>query len=134
MCPADRERGAAGDGAPVLRYHHLLCLPRFVGEGYSDSFCANMAKVKAWLLASPGPLLSPDGSWNLEGLHLVEGPDMVCAACPNLVDGVCSSQEKVARYDAAVRHHVQQGRLPLLQDVCRDCSWFELCRSIEATW
>ena len=29
-----------------IRYHHLLCLPRFEGKGYSADFCKNMANVK----------------------------------------------------------------------------------------
>lgn len=57
-----------------LRVHHVLCLPLFVGEGYSDSFSINMAKKKKWIWRHPR-----------EKLWVVCGPDMICGDCPNLV-------------------------------------------------
>ena len=30
-----------------IRYHHLMCIPRYRGEGYSAEFCDNLQKIKA---------------------------------------------------------------------------------------
>lgn len=32
-----------------IRYHHLMCIPRYKGKGYSLEFCKNMERVKASL-------------------------------------------------------------------------------------
>lgn len=130
-----------------------------MGEGYSDAFCQNMGRIKRALLdqgilsggdagavgetASSGnpnverstllnrPLRLP-GEIDISRVRLVEGPDDVCAGCPNLVEGpagpICTSQDKVARYDRAVREAVEQGSLPKPDQVCADCSWFSICR------
>lgn len=60
-----------------LRVHHLLCIPLFVGEGYSGSFCENMSQIKNWLQAHPD-----------QELTLVCEPDDVCVGCPNLEQGI----------------------------------------------
>lgn len=52
-----------------IRYHHLLCLPRFEGKGYSADFCKNMANVKK--------------RYNNEKITLVEHCDEICSHCPN---------------------------------------------------
>ncbi len=63
--------------APVrLRGHHLLCLRTYRGEGYPPAFGANILD-----------LLDRLGS---EPVLVVDGPDDVCAACPELVDGDCA--------------------------------------------
>lgn len=164
-----RQESGFGDEdlSHTLRYHHLLCLPRFIGEGYSNDFTRNMAEVKK-RLESEG--LLANGQWNLDALTLVEGPDQVCAACPNLVlesgshvvacsnlaEGKCSSQEKVMAYDRVVKECMEARRaedtrgskvapqgsgallrskessiVPTPQEVCTDCSWYEICRNLE---
>lgn len=62
-----------------LRVHHLLCSALYVGKGYSGAFCENMQKVVAWLWEEPcaGPA------------ELTAGPDIICAACPNLGEMGC---------------------------------------------
>ncbi|MDO4632424.1 MAG: DUF1284 domain-containing protein [Eubacteriales bacterium] len=57
----------------ALRVHHVLCLPLFVGEGYSDGFSRNMSEKKSWLNAH-----------REEKLTIVCQPDEICAHCPNL--------------------------------------------------
>lgn len=62
-----------------LRVHHLLCIPLFVGEGYSGTFCENMARVIKNLEES-----------GEEPVTVVCGADDICAGCPNLTgDGNC---------------------------------------------
>ena len=116
-----------------LRAHHLLCLPNFIGEGYDDAFCANMAEQKR--------RLAEEGS-----IVLTEGADEICAACPHLRDGDCASRDKVSRYDAAVRRllALAQGEsydaaaleervrreifeAHRLREICGDCEWYPLC-------
>ena len=116
-----------------LRAHHLLCLPNFIGEGYSDAFCVNMAAQKR-RLAEEGRFV------------LASGGDEICAACPNRRGGGCVSGEKVARYDAAVSAllGLEPGRdydaaaletrvrkeifeKHRLGEVCGDCEWYPLC-------
>ena len=116
-----------------LRAHHLLCLPNFIGEGYNSDFTANMAEQKR--------RLTREGAFLLTG-----GADDLCAACPNRQGEGCRTQEKVARYDAAVcrllslqpggrydfaalekrvREDIfEKGRLG---EICGDCAWYELC-------
>ncbi|MDO4522768.1 MAG: DUF1284 domain-containing protein [Eubacteriales bacterium] len=57
----------------VLRVHHVLCLPLFAGEGYSDGFSRNMSSVKSWLAEHMD-----------DALDIVCAPDMICGDCPNL--------------------------------------------------
>ena len=64
-----------------IRYHHLLCLPRFEGKGYSADFCKNMANIKK--------------RYNNEKITLVERCDEICSHCPNNKGGKCKEEEKV---------------------------------------
>lgn len=119
-----------------LRPHHLLCLPNFVGEGYDDAFTANMAAQKR-RFAETGRFT------------LADGADEVCAACPHRRGNGCVSQEKVSRYDAAVRAMlglepgqdcdaaVLRARVReeifgagRLGEICGDCEWFPLCGAL----
>ena len=65
-----------------LRPHHILCIAHYEGKGYSEEFNIKMqAIIEA--LKSGGQF------------ELTFGPDDLCASCPNLVGGICSSEEKV---------------------------------------
>lgn len=116
-----------------LRAHHLLCLPNFIGEGYSDAFSANMTAQKR-RLAEKGRFT------------LASGADAICAACPKRRGGDCVSQEKVLRYDAAVclllglepgreyeaaalerRVREEIFKAGRLGAICGDCEWYSLC-------
>jgi hypothetical protein len=54
-----------------LRVHHLLCCPLFSGHGYSEAFAGNMTGVIGRLRKNCR-------------VRLTDGPDEICAACPNL--------------------------------------------------
>ncbi len=71
-----------------LRPHHALCLQTYVGKGYSDSFAKNMTKISQELSQRPTQLV-----------HFNLGADEICAACPNLQNGVCSKEESCAELD-----------------------------------
>jgi len=119
-----------------LRAHHLLCLPNFIGEGYSDAFTANMAAQKR--------RLAKEGTFMLSA-----GADELCAACPHRCGADCASQDKVSRYDAAVRRLLglrpgeeydaaalfERVRTEIfethrLSEICGDCEWYPLCASL----
>lgn len=117
-----------------LRPHHLLCLHFFEGKGYSNEFTANMTSVKSAL-----EQLDPR-------IELVRSGDIICGSCPNNINGVCSSDEKVSRYDEAVLslcgidtdNELSFSSLQSivlekiiyphrLQEVCGDCQWSCIC-------
>ena len=117
-----------------LRPHHGLCISFFEGKGYSDGFVRNMTEVVSDLGADD-PLLT---------LGLTA--DVICAACPNNVEGRCSTEEKVCRYDNAVlelcgimagdklhwsefSYRVLEKVIDagMLSEVCKDCCWYDIC-------
>ncbi len=123
--------------SPVpLRGHHLFCLHFFRGEGYSADFVSALKDTVRQV--------------ERDGTVIVQGADTVCAACPELVDGVCLSESagdaEVLRLDA-LAHRVLRSRpgdvhdwselatrLPQTVPVwyagaCPDCSWLEVCRA-----
>lgn len=97
-----------------IRYHHLNCLPRFEGKGYSSAFCENLLSVKKRLERG-------------EKFELVCEADDICACCPNLENGVCTSAEKVNRYDVLTRENPDLD----ISEICSDCSWYEICKKIQ---
>ena len=99
-----------------LRYHHLLCVLRFVGEGYSRDFCENIKRIKESISNSD--------------YILIEECDDVCAACPNNINSVCQYEQKVKRYDAAVKEALHNNVLPNPKDICSDCEWYYICKNI----
>lgn len=114
-----------------LRPHHLLCLPTFVGRGYSEEFVKNMTLVKRQLTTNTRTPIT-----------LVSGADDLCAHCPSCVDGQCTS-EKPALFDKLVRDKLGQNSsstligipesLRITEDLiaacCPGCEWRELCSS-----
>ena len=100
-----------------IRYHHLLCLPRFEGKGYSNDFCKNMANIKKL--------------YNSEKITLVEKCDEVCAHCPNNIGGKCKDEEKVKRYDKKVKELISLGKKPTPKEVCFDCKWYYICKNVD---
>lgn len=100
-----------------IRYHHLLCIPRFEGKGYSDDFCRKLAEISK--------------DFNRAEYELVESCDDLCEVCPNNINGVCRDSEKVDRYDKAVRKSVEAGIIPLPHEICSDCSWYYICKNKE---
>ena len=74
-----------------LRAHHGMCLAFFRGKGYSEDFSSHMGRIKALLEEDPEQVI-----------EVICSTDDICAACPNNAGGICTSEEKVARYDAGV--------------------------------
>ncbi len=99
-----------------LRYHHLMCITRYKGNGYNEEFCKNLNKIKK--------------EFENSNYILVEGCDDICLSCPNNIDGKCSDNEKVRRYDHMVKAALEDKREPLPKDICSDCSWFYICKNI----
>lgn len=116
-----------------LRPHHLLCIPKYTGHGYSEDFTAHMNGLVAQLKAHPETPVT-----------LVSGCDDLCGCCPNNEQGSCSSLAKVSGMDAAVLAIVQKhsgtwqelsrAAAPIFENqdferICGNCSWFDLCKN-----
>ncbi len=97
-----------------IRYHHLMCIPRYRGEGYSAEFCDNLQKIKAGFRAND--------------YELVDCCDDVCCFCPNNINGKCADEEKVALYDMRVKEKLERNEALLPEEICSDCCWFDLCK------
>ena len=74
-----------------LRPHHGMCFQFYEGKGYSEEFTDHMGRVITDMESDPSQLIK-----------LVVATDIVCENCPNNEAGVCSTQEKVRRYDEEV--------------------------------
>lgn len=128
------------DKALALRPHHGMCLAYFAGAGYSGGFTAHMSSVLAGLSAE-----TP--------VRLTVGTDIICAACPNNIDGVCEKPELVAAYDRAVLERcgladgavldfgtltaLVQGRIlapGLRREICGGCQWDGICCTQRSRW
>lgn len=118
-----------------LRAHHGMCFQFFTGNGYSSDFTSNMAKLKV-MFERDNPLIT-----------VTDSADVVCRQCPNLETDICSSAEKVCRYDYGVLErcglkpgdtitysefirlvHERVIAADQREAVCGDCSWTELCK------
>lgn len=117
----------------TLRFHHLLCLPLFVGEGYSDDFSANMRYIKEFVETED------------PRLRFICTGDMICENCPNRRPGSCaldSTDSTVADKDRRVSEILSLGTSDgvsyskalqtarssidkrIFEDLCGDCRWF----------
>lgn len=94
-----------------------MCIPRYQGNGYSEEFCKNLARVKQ--------------SIKNNTYILVEECDDICTACPNNNNGICADEEKVSKYDSLVKSALEQNKTPLPQSICSDCQWFYICKNID---
>ncbi len=116
-----------------LRGHHLLCLLAFTGEGYSDQFVVEFARL-AKVYRNPDALI-----------EVRIAPDDACQACPHLGPGGCLSpidgpEQAVQALDAAVlsvlgiqpgihraaslHHRLQRVTHDELHATCKACSWY----------
>ena len=121
-----------------LRAHNLLCLLGFRGEGYSVGFVREMWAVHRSLASNPR-----------QRVLVLDTPDRLCGACPNLRLGGCTLQgpehEKHMRSqdrDVLARLGLEAGesyewvevltriatrvRGADLPDVCTTCPWLHL--------
>ena len=119
-----------------LRAHNLLCIQGYVGKGYSPEFTANMDAVV-------------DSLDDDTEVTVLDAPDVLCAACPNLADGGCTlhgagSEAGIVHQDrdvmrrlgltagetvlwGAIRARIAQSIAPDdLDTICGRCPWLEL--------
>ncbi|OJF98910.1 DUF1284 domain-containing protein [Pararhizobium antarcticum] len=73
-----------------LRAHHLLCMLTFIGKGYTPEFTQNYRRIAARLSAG-------------EPMHLVSGPDDICAPLAGLADTHCLRDSVTERDEKAAR-------------------------------
>ena len=123
----------------ILRPHHGMCFQFYAGKGYSADFTDHMGKVIKEFADAP---------W--QKIRLMVVADVVCENCPHNESGICTSQEKVRRYDEEVLRAcgLTEGDiipyaefLGLVKDriitsgrrgeICADCSWDCICREMQ---
>ena len=119
-----------------LRPHHGMCFQFYEGKGYSADFTDHMGRVIKEFEADPE-----------QKVVLRSETDIVCENCPNNESGVCTTQDKVLRYDREVlkacglcdgsvisfREFSGIVRNKIIDtgirsDICGDCSWDYICR------
>lgn len=119
-----------------LRPHHGMCFRFYEGKGYSADFTDHMGRVIKEFEADPE-----------QKVVLRSETDIVCENCPNNEGGVCTTQDKVLRYDREVlkacglcdgsvisfREFSGIVRNKIIDtgirsDICGDCSWDYICR------
>lgn len=124
-----------------LRPHHILCIQKFRGHGYSEEFTLHMTALTSDLKANPET-----------SVGFVRGCDDLCRVCPHNSGGVCSAFEKVDRMDRGVleacglaygeesswNRLAEKGRKEIFgterfKQICGDCQWHELCRRTEVS-
>lgn len=130
---------AKGNMIMNLRPHHLLCIQKFTGHGYNESFTVHMKSIVSELKDKP-----------MTQITLTQGCDYLCKMCPNNMNGVCNSLEKVALMDSSVLNICKlaygenvpwvylsaEARQEIFETdefnkICSCCQWFELCRNTE---
>ena len=122
-----------------LRPHHALCIQKFTGHGYDEKFTEHMKSVVSELANNRKTQIT-----------ITQECDDLCKMCPNNVNGVCTSIEKVESLDKAVldtcglacNEQILWGDLESrarrsifetdeFSTICACCQWFELCRDTE---
>lgn len=127
----------------TLRGHHLLCLPRFRGSGYSQAFTDNMWRIINTLKKEPQQVV-----------RLTDTADDICASCPHRTDSACAledEEKRVHKRDLQVltllglesgacvpyvmvhkQLHTMMNR-PLFKKTCHGCRWVDLCLGFAET-
>ena len=119
----------------ILRPHHGMCFQFYEGKGYSEDFTDHMGRLIREMEENPSQLIT-----------LKVETDIVCKNCPNNESGVCSTQEKVRKYDNGVLQacNIKDGdEMPyeqfistvktkvidtgLRNEICGDCGWNYIC-------
>jgi hypothetical protein len=122
-----------------LRPHHGMCFQFYEGKGYSADFTDHMGRVIKELEADPS-----------QKVVLRAETDIGCKNCPNNEGGVCTTQDKVLRYDKEVLKAcglVDGAEISFAEftslvrekiidagirgKICGDCSWDYICSGKE---
>lgn len=74
-----------------LRPHHILCIQKFIGKGYNEDFTLHMNAIVSKLIDNPKVQIT-----------ITHGCDDICERCPNNINELCTSFDKVAMMDASV--------------------------------
>jgi hypothetical protein len=119
-----------------IRAHNLLCIQGFVGKGYSPEFVDNMKAIVGGLRGTTE-------------VTVLDAPDSLCAACPNLKAGGCTlhgegtekgivtqDRDVLARLGLSAGETVTWGEILKrirasvapddLDDICGTCPWLPL--------
>jgi hypothetical protein len=116
-----------------------MCFQFYEGKGYSEDFTDHMGKIVRSLEEHPEQVVTIQAEM-----------DEVCENCPNNEGGVCTTQEKVDRYDREVlrlcgivdgqqmsydefRSVIRSNILKAghRAEICGDCCWNEICERKE---
>ncbi|MCQ2417739.1 MAG: DUF1284 domain-containing protein [Oscillospiraceae bacterium] len=122
-----------------LRPHHLLCIQKYQGYGYSPAFTEHMNHITNLLKRTPET-----------SVQLVSKCDDICTACPNCKARRCTEAQKTASLDQAVMtachlayHQVYSWKTlsqtademifqtEQFQKICTCCEWYSLCKERE---
>ena len=119
----------------VLRGHHLLCLKGFQGYGYDDDFVENMK------------LVNSQRKSDTTTVSIINSPDDICKACPNLKNGICEDaiqNERIVGMDNEVLKKLDSSKeydatelfkkvdevfstKESVSKICFNCMWHEKC-------
>ena len=131
----EKERLITSKGIVQLRPHHLLCIQLFEGKGYSPDFTENMYSVIERLKSNPD-------------IMLTKACDTLCSKCPYNCGKACETEDKILLFDNNVlaECNYRNGQIiewekakntaftnilkkGIIENVCVDCSWKEICYS-----
>lgn len=122
-----------------LRPHHILCIQKFTGHGYNKDFTLHMSAIVSKLTDNPKVQIT-----------ITHGCDDICERCPNNINKLCTSLDKVAMMDVSVldtcnlnygetiswielankaRKYIFEANK--FNEICDECEWIELCRNME---
>ncbi|MEJ8737996.1 DUF1284 domain-containing protein [Erysipelotrichaceae bacterium HCN-30851] len=120
-----------------LRPHHILCIQKFIGKGYNEDFTLHMNAIVSKLIDNPKVQIT-----------ITHGCDDICERCPNNINELCTSFDKVARLDTSVLmicnfdygqtvswiKLANKARRCIFEtnrfnNICHECEWNEICRN-----
>lgn len=132
------------DDMPLqLRAHHLLCVLKYQGKGYSSEFVSNLDRIWHEIRRRAHDRVEPRTV-----------ADSICGSCPHLADPQestsCRFHASISLRDsrllsamgweegtivslAETLETLRQRHAELLETVCCGCDWLELCRTGDFT-
>lgn len=118
----------------LLRPHHGLCIPRFIGKGYDEKFVSEMKNFTSFLKTHPD-----------NHVKLVCSSDVLCDSCIHsgskecVIGSVLSLDKKClnicniaegtvlpwSKYVLIINEKVSK-----IDSFCEDCRWVYICKDI----